>query len=389
MRNFSFTTEQISRIVFSLLSEEMNWRFSRHIDLQMIADQGYDTPLGEGGLELSENQLEKCVSRAAVFFGQPIASLASRITGEHSIKDISHLLSIDLRGSLKEFSFLPAGSESLDDRCTHDAAEVFADACSLAQLIYGRRRIVSFVAPHSLMGFIATILIANLQGIKSLDVRAMTPEAISNILLYGDAVVATPTQWRYLVNEGITAPDNAMAVTFGEGMPADLAMEMRKAGFGAHRELYGSTENGLIGWRDSSSQNFMLFEAWRNDGDQLLRITRSGDKMPYTPMDILAFETDTTFKLAGRRDGAIQVGAINVFPSLIAQVVARHPAVEKCEIKIAEGGESGKRIVAQISLNENDVPSERIARDIDAWCRTNLRPFERPRIYNFKDKRAV
>jgi len=385
MNTFSFTDEQIARIVFALIAEEMSWRFSRHIDFQEIAENGYDTPLGEGGLALDKNQIQTCILRASIFFGQSADEVATKDVSSWTVRSISTKLASKIRLSLREFSFLPAGSDSLDDACMHKAAEIYADACSLAQLLYGRRRIVSFVAPHSLMGFISTILVANLQHIESVDIRALTPDAITASLVYGDAVVATPTQWRYLVGEGVTAPDNAMAVTFGELMSAETAMEMRKAGFGAHRELYGSTENGLVGWRDSSRENFMLFEAWRNDDEQLLRRNRAGEWLPYTPMDLLKFDSGTTFQLAGRRDGAVQVGAINVFPDQIAEVVSRHPLVGGCTIEIADATESGKRIVARITLADKNRPTESIARDIDAWCRSNLRPFERPRIYNFAD----
>ena len=57
------------------------------------------------------------------------------------------------------------------------------------------------VAPHSLLGFELTILTPNLQKIDSADVRALTPEQISKMLTYGDVLVATPSLWRYLMQE--------------------------------------------------------------------------------------------------------------------------------------------------------------------------------------------
>lgn len=383
MKSFSYTDEQMCRIVYALVAEEVNWRYGRHLDFHSIAEQGYDTCLGNGGLSLADDQIKACLQRAYWFFGQNVDDLEGVDFVKSTIRSVALILAAKIGTSLTEFYFLPAGSESLRDGCPHFASDIYNDACALTQLVYGRQRIVSYVSPHSLMGFVITILVANLEGIKSLDVRAMTPETISNSLLYGDAVVATPTQWRYLVSEGVVAPDNAMAVTFGEVLPTELAMEMRKAGFGAHRELYGTTENGLIGWRDSSRDPFVLFDYWSRDQDDLLRRRSDGEWLRNKPMDILDFSTETKFRLAGRRDGAVQVGAINVFPAKVAEVIEQHSSVEECTVEIVGSSTEGRKIVAQIDLVKSARPSEKIAREIDSWCRTHLRPFERPRIYNF------
>lgn len=383
MKSFSYTDEQMCRIVYALITEEVNWRYGRHLDFHSIAEHGYDTSLADGGLLLSDEQIKTSLQRSYWFFGHDIDNVDHTIRAKYTVRNIASFLASKIRSKLTTFNFLPAGSESLQDGCVHFASDIYIDACALTQLIYGRQRIVSYVSPHSLMGFIITILVANLEGIESVDFRAMTPETISNSLLYGDAIVATPTQWRYLVSEGVTAPDNAMAVTFGEVLPTDLAMEMRKAGFGAHRELYGTTENGLIGWRDSSREPFVLFDFWRRDKEDLLRRKSNGEWLPNKPMDILEFDSTEKFSLAGRRDGAVQVGAINVFPKKVAEIVKQHHSVADCNIEIIGSGTEGRKVVAQINLSSNNQPSEKIARDIDGWCRIHLRPFERPRIYNF------
>ncbi|HPE32290.1 MAG TPA: hypothetical protein PLV61_13955, partial [Parvularculaceae bacterium] len=93
---------------------------------------------------------------------------------------------------------------------------------------------------------------------------------------------------------------------------------------------------------------------------------------------------ERSFKLAGRRDGAVQIGAVNVFPSRIAATIRGHRAVEDCKIRVARHAGGVARLVARIKLNPEIAPSELTARDIDSWCRTHLRPQERPRIYNFE-----
>src|SRR5690606_14313432 len=107
--------------------------------------------------------------------------------------------------------------------------------------------------------------------------RKMTPDELNAALSFGDALIATPSLWRYILAQDIFAPDNAMAVSFGEPMTVELSAKIRKAGFGAQREIYGSTEHGLIGWRDSPSEPFALFDQWARRGEDLRRATPSGE----------------------------------------------------------------------------------------------------------------
>jgi acyl-coenzyme A synthetase/AMP-(fatty) acid ligase len=176
-----------------------------------------------------------------------------------------------------------------------------------------------------------------------------------------------------------------MAVAFGEPTTPELAADLRKAGFGALREVYGSTEHGLISWRDSPSEPFLIFDHWRRDGEDLLRLTPAGGERKVRPMDVLEWADDRSFRLGPRRDGAVQIGAVNVFPDEIAATIRRHEAVADCRIRVARrrGGEN--RISARIRLKPDAAPTEATARAVDAWCRAHLRAQERPRIYEFAD----
>ena len=194
---------------------------------------------------------------------------------------------------------------------------------------------------------------------------------------------ATPTLWRYMMQEELKAPDNTLAVSFGEPMTLDLAATMRKSGFGVLRELYGSTETGLIGWRDTPGEAFVLFDHWRSDGDGLARIGPDGAPRRVDPMDVMEWTGERSFALSGRRDGAIQIGAVNVFPDAVAAAMRSHPHIKDCEIVVGRRGDGAARLIAHILLAERVAPNERTARDIDVWCRVNLRQQERPQIYNF------
>ena len=383
MKSFSVTSDQLASCISAVCADELGRAFAQHNDLLTVISWSPETALGLGGIGLVEEQWTACQKRVAAFFGIDAAKLSDDRSA--LVADWVHEIETQHAESLTEFSFVPAGKPREGDAfCQHPADVVFQDAAAAANLLYGRRRLLSVVSPHSLFGFVTTILSPNLQRIETVDVRGATPEVISETLEYGDVLVATPSLWRYMSREGLKAPDNVMGVSFGEPMTPDLAADLRKEGFGALREFYGSTETGLVGWRDSPTEPFSLFDHLRKKDGDLVRLSPTDEEVAVQPMDVLVWEEDNRFRLEGRRDGAVQIGAVNVFPDQIARIIMSHPAVEECLIRVGLQGEGVNRLIAHITLDEACPPNEKTARDIDAWCRSKLAPHERPRIYNFE-----
>lgn len=384
MKAFSINEEEIAHVVGGLVADELSWRFKRHVDFLTVASWSGETQIGAGGLGLSGvDERAACEGRISRFFGLEPKAFGSGPAD--SIADWARAAAAGVKRGLTTFAFTAAGRDSATQSSVHPADDIYADAAATANLLYGRRRLVSFVSPHSLMGFVATTLTANLQGVPHIDARLISPDALGAKLAFGDVVVATPTLWRYLMREGVTAPDNAMAVAFGEPLSADLAADLRKAGFGALRELYGSTETGVIAWRDSPAEPFVLFDHWTRSKGGLVRRCASGGTRAIDAMDNIEWAGERLFKLGGRRDGAVQIGAVNVFPERIAAAIAGHRSVETCRVEVMRQKGGVNRLVARIALKRDVSIGEQLARDIDQWCRAQLRPQERPRIYNFEE----
>jgi 4-coumarate--CoA ligase (photoactive yellow protein activation family) len=382
LKAFSLDEDQIARVVGAAAADELSRRFNRHADFLTIASWTQNTPLGRGGLALDEAEKDACARRAATFFGLKADYLSARPA--EKIADWAHELAAALRARLDAFSFKPAARGDGDVAFTHRADAIYQDAAAAANVLAGRRRLLSFVAPHSLLGFELSVLTPNLLGVEAVDARGMTPDELSKNLLFGDVLVATPTLWRYMMQEELQAPDNSLAVSFGEPMTPELAVEMRKSGFGVLREMYGSTETGLIAWRDNPGEAFILFDHWRRDGDDLIRLCPDGEARHVDAMDLLAWSGERSFTLSGRRDGAVQIGAVNVFPDAVAETLRAHPHILDCRIVVGRRSDGAARLIANIVLSEKTPPNERTARDIDVWCRVNLRQQERPQIYNFE-----
>lgn len=382
MKPFLISETQIASVIGAAAADELSRRFNRHFDFVTIASWSQNTLLGSGGIALSEEEKDACARRAAETFGLDSSYLTKHAA--QRISDWAHEIAKEISDRLTGFSFKSAARDDRSAAHAHAAADIYQDSGAAASLLYGRRRLLSFVAPHSLLGFELTVLTPNLLHIEAVDARSMTPDILSSSLLFGDVLVATPSLWRYMMRENLKAPDNTMAVSFGEPMTGDLAAEMRKSGFGVLRELYGSTETGLIGWRDAPTEPFVLFDHWRRNGNEIMRIAPDLNVKQTPAMDVLDWTAARSFALGGRRDGAVQIGAVNVFPDEVAKMLRRHPKIADCAIVVGRSGDGVNRLIAHLVLKKNAPPNEQTAREIDSWCRLNLRQQERPRIYNFE-----
>ncbi len=382
MKAFTVDNDQMLRIISALIAEEINRRTPKHIDFVTTANWRADSQLASADIGLSREEIALSSEGVAKFFNLSSDDIA--VAADQRLGDWVSIVRASLDKKSHSLVFSPAGREPNQKGCVHQTDQVYEDAAAAANLFHGRRRLLSFVAPHSLLGFVLTVITPNLQRIPSLDMRASSPAELTSALQFGDAIVATPTLWRYILEQGVTAPDNTMGVYFGEPMAPDLAADMRQAGFGAQRELYGTTENGLIGWRDSPTEPFVLFDHWRRDDENLLRLPPLDSATPIAPMDKLNWSDNKRFNLAGRRDGAVQIGAVNVFPDKIAQALAGHHDVEECVIEIRRHKGGVNRVIANIKLKPMTQPTEAIVRDINIFCRSNLRAQERPSIFHFR-----
>ncbi len=380
MNSFAITEAQLARLACALTGDELARNFNHYTDFLTRAEWGANTAPGADGLELDTKQIKACAARLCHFFDKPATALMPE--KNDTFGDWASRLTPKIRHSLTTFRFLPATQAGAAET-RHATDEVWQDARVIANLMHGRRRVITLVSTHSLFGFVTSVLAPNLQHLQVLDGGAMAPDELAETLSFGDLLVATPTLWRYLAQTLPGFANNVMGLSFGEPLLIDLASELREMGLGAMRELYGSTETGIIGWRDNPSEPFVLFDHWSHTENTLIRICPAGQERETAAMDHLNWAGDRAFNLAGRRDGAVQIGAVNVFPKKIGEIIATHQNIEDCTVSVAQRSGALDRLIAHIALRPGIQPDEDTAWEVDEWCRQKLRPPERPRIYVF------
>lgn len=147
-------------------------------------------------------------------------------------------------------------------------------------------------------------------------------------------------------------------------------------------ELFQEVEQGAVGrvfFRAPATGRFIYFgdpqktaEAYRDDRFTL------GD-MGYADADGYLF-------LTGRSAECIISGGVNIYPSDVDDVLARHPGVRDVCTVGAPDDEWGERVVSVVVLAQGQLPSPEIAQELIAFAAQHLSAFKRPRQIVFDDE---
>jgi 4-coumarate--CoA ligase (photoactive yellow protein activation family) len=283
-------------------------------------------------------------------------------------------------------TFRTSGSTGNPKRCTHTLATLEQEAAALASLVPGRRRILSAVPSHHIYGFLFTVLlprqVAGPGAIDVIDLRQAGPAALAGMARAGDLVVAHPSWWEAAARLMPAFGRDIVGVTSTAPCPDTLADALAGAGLRL-LQVYGSSETAGVGWRDRASVPFALLPHWArlDDPASLVRALPDGTTRRYPLQDRLDWADAAHFLPAGRIDGAVQVGGLNVFPAYVAQVLAGHPHVREAAVRLMRPDE-GRRLKAFVVVAPGaDVDALRAA--LPAWAAARLTAPERPVAWTF------
>jgi long-chain acyl-CoA synthetase len=292
--------------------------------------------------------------------------------------------------------FRTSGSAGAPKSCQHELATLRQEIAALRPLFADRRRIVSAVPAHHIYGFLFTVLLPQALAVEVVDVRERVAAGLWPVLQPGDLVVGYPDFWQAALagaDEGVGSaalPADVVGVSSTAPCPAPLADGLLAAGLARLVQVYGSSETAGVGWRDSAQSSYRCFTYWRRiDGDDgaLERSMPDGTVRAYPLQDSLRWDDDGCFVPTGRRDAAVQVGGVNVFPERVAALLRSHPGVREAAVRLMRPDE-GVRLKAFIVPTENentDKSESSLTVQLDGWLRERLSNAERPASYSFGD----
>jgi 4-coumarate--CoA ligase (photoactive yellow protein activation family) len=258
---------------------------------------------------------------------------------------------------------------------------------ALADIFSGATRIVALVPAHHIYGFLFTVLLPGRLRLPVLDGRGHSAFSLAALLKQGDCVVAVPSFWQAAAQAGVDWPRGVTGASSGAPCPPAAGPALRGQGLARLVEIYGSTETGGIGWRDDAEQGFQLLPYWaRQAEDHIAKDFGEGQQVLLVP-DIVRWLDDRRLLPMRRRDGAVQIGGVNVYPELVRAILKAHLAVADAAVRVMRPHE-GDRLKAFI-VPIDGIDTENLREDLEAWLAQRLTSVQMPRAFSFGPRLPV
>lgn len=337
------------------------------------ADWPLDLRLDEDGL--GADSLDRMALAAAVsqLCCLPDAGNEDRLLVERTFGGWIEVVEEAWAHRLERLTFLTSGSTDVAKPCQHAYLALMQEARFFASLHAGRQRVVALVPAHHIYGFLFTILLPEILGIPVLDLSRSGSLAQ---LAPGDLVVGFPTRWQAVLRSGVSFDGNIQATTSTAPCDPSIIHGLGKAGLTRMIEIYGSSETGGVGWRDSPCDAYRLLPCWQRVDAQTLCTDDGLAPVSHALKDHLVWEDERSFHVGTRLDGAVQVGGLNVFPDAIARRLEQHPAIANAVVRFSK---ADQRLNAFLVPRDASACTAELVPEIEAWITKVFNTHERPR----------
>jgi 4-coumarate--CoA ligase (photoactive yellow protein activation family) len=375
----------LRRFVVDLLADEMaRHRRAAAPHASMWADHlRLDQDLGADSLELMTLATALAESVHLHESGIEDYLLARRTLG-----DWIDITATALARFCDRLTFRTSGSSGTPKPCVHALATLQQEARHLATLFPDRRRVLCAVPAHHIYGFLFSVVLPTRLGLCAedvVDLRSSTPAWLGRGARPGDLVIGFPDFWQTVGRTVPDLPPGVMGVTSCAPCPDDVSQQVQDAGIERLVHVYGASETGGVGARDSHREPYALFPYWRVQGDdELLRQMPDGSEQAAWVQDRLEMTGETLFRVGPRLDNGVQVGGINVFPARVRQVLKTHQAIEDVAVRLMRP-EEGTRLKAFV-VAKPGWDQQEILRELRALAERELAPTERPKAWRLGER---
>jgi acyl-CoA synthetase (AMP-forming)/AMP-acid ligase II len=107
----------------------------------------------------------------------------------------------------------------------------------------------------------------------------------------------------------------------------------------------------------------------------------------FTVGDLGRVDADGYLYLTGRTLDTIISGGVNIYPAEVEAVLVRHPAVRDAAVFGIPDDEFGERVMAVVELSPAaGIDAAAVPEVLDAYCRSQLAGYKRPRRYQVVDE---
>lgn len=384
MSRASLSRSALARVVQSLLTAELRIaRGRRHggegaADARSVEHWPDSFPLGPDGLGCDSLDLLSLAAAMNEMFHLHEARIEGDLLSSRVFGNWLDTIERAWRAGVHRITFTTSGSTGLPKRCVHDFDHLSAEVDGLVDRWSDRRRVVAFAPAHHIYGFLFTAMLPDRLAVPCRAAEGGGLDALLAGLSPGDLVVSIPERWAFLERSVRSWPDDVEGVVSTAPCPPHVLDGLVEGGIALMTEVYGSSETAGIAWRGAHDAPYDLMPQWRfmepcdPDAPSLIH---AGGKV-HAMMDRIAPAGARAFRLAGRRDGMVQVGGVNVSPTAVAERLRERPGVRWAVVRLMRPDE-GRRLKAYL-WPEVSLSRDALRRDVEGWAAANLTAAERP-----------
>jgi long-chain acyl-CoA synthetase len=373
----------LKRLLVSLIADEIEILRRRAVDPATQLSWMDETRIDEEGLGFDSLGRLDLAARLNSFFHLHEVGIEDYLLLAPTLGGWLDIVEKSLGLRFEHISFKTSGSTGAPKAVTHKTALLDEEVAALATLLEGTQRVVTLVPAHHIYGFLFTIRLPEALDVPVIDARILPPGRLARALEPGDLVIATPHLYGYLLRAGMRFAEGVMGVSSTAPLPSSLRAELAQAGLASLHEIYGSSETAGLGHRAASDAPFALFPHWRKiDAD---RVMRAGLDAPVTIPDRVDWAGTAAIRPIGRRDGAVKIGGINVFPAQIAEALKAHPLVKDCAVRALDpdGDETRRRLSAFVVPEGGAGEEADLLAALLRFCAQTMKAAERPADIRF------
>ena len=348
---------------------------------ELLHDIGSSDDLRDGSVALDSLDKLNTARQVAEFFELRKTGAEEFLLRRSKLSDWAELILKGYREGVLDSVWFRSGGTTGDPKLvSHPVSCLLKEAAEIAAIVGGIRRIVALVPLHHIYGFIWGPLLSDAMGVPLVHGPRAVQEAHQG-LGEGDLLLGVPEWWHHLSQLQEAPYRQAVGVCSTAPCPGETIQALLGRGLATMIEVYGSSETAGIGWRRDPSAPFRLFPHWKRSGADHLE---SSEGVRCSLPDHVDWMDEETLLPLKRRDHAIQIGGVNVWPERVSQFIESHPQVQACAVRVAETGE-GKRLTAFIVLaGESGGADPEL--DLRERIRNQLPAPERPVQLTFGEK---
>ncbi len=351
--------------------------------------------------DLAADSLERMALSAAFSDAVPLRSAddADALFSDLRLGAWAHLAQGSWAAQPATLRFRTSGSTGRPKTCKHRVIDLAQEVHALAEVIGPVRRIVSAVRCHHIYGFLFTLMLPQVPGMRLADatpgaatdgnsdgpvpVLDLCGRPVASVLARlqpGDLVIGFPDWWRALGRSAHELPPGVIGITSTAPCPDEVCEPLMAAGLSRLLHIYGSSETAGIGWRDWPQAHYTLLPAWQAVPDAPDQVTRHGwDGMQQAIAlpDEVQWLSPRTLKPMARRDGAVQVGGINVHLGAVRQQILSQGDVADAVLRLHDFG-GQPRLKLFVVPRDAGMAADTLLAALQQFAQRHLAPPARP-----------